>query len=271
MFCYAPAIADCQAKTVKVGGGEKKVSGVNNAKVKSFFPRKLLNLIQARVGKTSLDDYKCCLLPTVLSLDSHHAGSSRFIIIVSDSLLNGRKEERCCTARLTWPCPTCGSTTASPSASSTLWRPALSVDLSSSLDSYSLGCTGNTRPDYKMVKTNQTFASSKLLFLNIYSISCDNNFLSFICFTATLPQNLLFKLQLLSHYALISLAVLNLGIRHAVYKSPVFGYEILDCVSALVAWSLCLAVLLVSPILSNSRGTAPGRVMADLCWFAFKK
>ena len=60
-----------------------------------------------------------------------------------------------------------------------------------------------------------------------------------------LRKNWLFTLQVLCHLALTSLAVLALVLRHSVDKEDVYGYEILDVVSALVAWPLCLVVLLV--------------------------
>lgn len=60
-----------------------------------------------------------------------------------------------------------------------------------------------------------------------------------------LPRNKLFKVQIFCHLALTSLALLSLAARHSVTKEPVYGFEILDLVSGVVAWPLCLGVLLV--------------------------
>ena len=51
--------------------------------------------------------------------------------------------------------------------------------------------------------------------------------------------------QIISHLALLSLAVVSMVSRHAVEKHTVYGYEILELCSALVTWPICLAVLMV--------------------------
>nr|AHK05635.1 ATP-binding cassette transporter sub-family B member 6 [Tigriopus japonicus] len=62
---------------------------------------------------------------------------------------------------------------------------------------------------------------------------------------AVLPQNKKFKIQVFSHYALTSLAILSVIVRHAVSHDQLNGYEILDLVANLIIWPLTLTVLLV--------------------------
>ena len=62
---------------------------------------------------------------------------------------------------------------------------------------------------------------------------------------AVLPNKRLYSFQLFLHWLLFCMAIVTMMLRHSVYKADVYGYEILELVSALVTWPMCVAVITV--------------------------
>jgi len=69
--------------------------------------------------------------------------------------------------------------------------------------------------------------------------------------TVVLPRNKWFSLQLAAHYALMSLALLNIIVRHALSgHEPLYGYELVQLAAPFAVWGMSLALIMVSDSLA---------------------
>jgi hypothetical protein len=61
-----------------------------------------------------------------------------------------------------------------------------------------------------------------------------------------LPKNRLYSVQLFLHWLLFGLAIVTILLRHSLSeRTEVYGFEVLEVVSAVVTWPMCVAVILV--------------------------